>query len=81
MADADREIEKNKEHRGKYEFTNQEITRFLDEHWKLTRCDVCNEPDKWALLQPNFLSVIRSSDGKILSILPIRLKQGGLLCS
>ena|SRR5437016_6285650 len=49
--------------RSRYQFTDEEIDRFLAAKWRMEECEVCHEPTIWGYFRPRPLSLIPASDG------------------
>jgi len=48
---------------GRYQFTDEEIERFLAEKWMLEECEVCRQATVWGYFRPRPLLLITTSDG------------------
>jgi hypothetical protein len=47
----------------RYQFTEEQIDRFLAEKWQMEECEVCHQATTWIHLRPRPLSLIPASDG------------------
>jgi hypothetical protein len=67
--------------RARYQFTDEEIVKYLAEKWKIEQCEVCHETPTWVYLRPRPLSLIPASDGSSHAIGPALTAFLRLFCS